>query len=346
MALHDYGGFEGVTAAQLGLDYDAVSGNAVLSSTTNPAPPNGTALTSNAGGFIFSVDRFIPATATGFFGVRILHANVGATPGNYPLFQLLDSAGNSHLIAYYTVGGFLEVYRGNNTTKTLLGTSATGVSNVAWYYLEIGYTISDTVGAVTLKLNGTTVLTLASQDTRNGGTADVSIIRFVSQGNGSTNNAAFDDWYSCDTIGSAPYNTFLGAQRVLEILPDAPGDSTQFTPSAGANWQCVDDVTHNSDTDYVESITTGHIDRYSLVNPPLAATTILAVRIEAVARFVSGARNVKIGVKSGASVGLSATQALSGSYAKQKHTLLVDPASGTAFTQANLNAMLLHVEAA
>jgi hypothetical protein len=54
--------------------------------------------------------------------------------------------------------GALKVLRGGSF-GTLLGTSATGLIALnTWYFVELQATLSDTVGKVEVKLNGTTVI--------------------------------------------------------------------------------------------------------------------------------------------------------------------------------------------
>ena len=63
--------------------------------------------------------------------------------------------------------GSLSFWRGT----TNLGSTAAGLITInTWNYLEVRSVLSDTVGAVTLRLNGTDVLTLTAQDTQNAGT--------------------------------------------------------------------------------------------------------------------------------------------------------------------------------
>lgn len=51
---------------------------------------------------------------------------------------------------------------------------------------------------------------------------------------------------------------------------------TDFTPSTGANYQCVDEVPPNT-TDYVSSGTVGHIDTYAFGDLP-AGVSVQAVQ--------------------------------------------------------------------
>jgi hypothetical protein len=147
----------------------------------------------------------------------------------------------------------LEVYRGGGT---LLGSSASGVVKAGiWQYFEMKVTLSDTVGAVVVRVDETVVINLSGIDTKNGGTKTVlDSIVITGNRNGTTGvNTRFDDIYLCNGAGLA--NTdFLGAVRVECLLPNGNGASTGMTNSAGNsvnNYSYVDDQMVT--TDYVES---------------------------------------------------------------------------------------------
>src|SRR5262245_56180486 len=80
-----------------------------------------------------------------------------------------------------------------------------------WFYMEMKVTIHDTAGAVVVRIDGQTVLNLTNQDTRNGGTGFCNSIQFICGNVGSAYMSYnLDDFYICDTAGSAPFNDFLG----------------------------------------------------------------------------------------------------------------------------------------
>jgi hypothetical protein len=75
-------------------------------------------------------------------------------------------------------------------------------------------------------------------------------------------NPTFDDLYCLDGSGSAPGNTFLGVKCVATIFPNEVGSETQWTPSAGDNYTCVDDVVMDDDGTYVQTAGAGNFDLY------------------------------------------------------------------------------------
>jgi hypothetical protein len=94
----------------------------------------------------------------------------------------------------------------------------------------------------------------------------------------------FDDGALNNSIGTAE-NSWPGEGRVVVLRADAAGANTQWTPSAGLNWQAVDDDIPDEDTTYVQSNTAEQIDDYGVTTPAAigASDTIKFVTI--VGRF-------------------------------------------------------------
>src|SRR6185437_13665423 len=74
--------------------------------------------------------------------------------------------------------------------------------------------------------------------------------------------------------------TQAGDLRVECVMPNGPGAHTQFTPSAGANWQNVDEVPPDDDTTHNDSSTAGQLDTF--VHAALAGipSSIAAVAVQ------------------------------------------------------------------
>jgi hypothetical protein len=92
---------------------------------------------------------------------------------------------------------------------------------------------------------------------------------FVTRGGvGSGQNA--DDFYLCDGAGGAPFNNLLGDVQTGAIFPNGVGFINQFTPSAGANWENVNEeagsVAPDDDTTYNASPTNGHTDLFTMMD--------------------------------------------------------------------------------
>jgi hypothetical protein len=177
----------------------------------------------------------------------------------------------------------LIVYRGTSA-GTSLGTSSIGLSTGVTAYIELKVTINNTTGTVDLRVNGASGLSLTSQNTRNTANTAWTGISFgnVDAVANTWVNAAgtmdHDDIYVLDGTGSAPYNTFLGDCRVDGRRGTAPGATTGWTPSTGANWQNVDDTAPDDDTTYNSAASTGLTDTFVTEDAPVAGATIYGIQ--------------------------------------------------------------------
>lgn len=231
--------------------------------------------------------------------------------------------------------GQLDFYRLTSLTAgTLLGSSATGVIVLnQWHYIEIGVAISDTVGTVTVKVDGTTVITLTGQDTNNSG-GNVNVIAFQTGSNGGTATYQVDDIYVVDSA------TTLGERRIETLYPTS--DVAQgWTRSAGSdNYALVDETQVNGDTDYVQASVVNTVDTYGFQDVTGSPATIDAVQVSAFAEKTDAtARSIALQVKSGATTSDGSNFGLNASYAKFERLLTTDPNGGGSWSASAVNAL-------
>jgi hypothetical protein len=159
--------------------------------------------------------------------------------------------------------------------------------------VEFKFTINDSTGSIEVKVDGVSyIAATGSLDTQNGGTGAWDRIALGSL----CSSTYLDDFYICDTNGSAPYNTFLGPVKIETLLAQAGnGANTGLTTSTGSDHGAlVDDAlgSANGDTDYNFSANVGDKDTYAMSNMSLTGT-ILAVQPFLYARKTdAGARSI------------------------------------------------------
>lgn len=243
--------------------------------------------------------------------------------------------------------GKLEVRR-TNTTGTLLGTSSGHALLTAgsWFHVQMKASLNASAGgSVEVRLNGVTVLSLTGQTTS-------SVTQNVTHvGWGQNFTSAFyswltDDIYVCDTVDATatqgqPNNDFLGDLRVAALLPSAAGDTTQWTPSTGANYTDVDEIPANT-TDYVSDSVTGHRDLYNLADPAGTIGSVYGVRACYYAtKTDAGAATLKPVIKENTVVTVGAAQGLSYGSWTGVHSAawFVRPSDSAAWTSADLTAL-------
>ena len=229
----------------------------------------------------------------------------------------------------YNGNGTFTVSR-SGTTLSGSPTANLGIAANTWYYLELDYTVHDSTGAYEFRVNGTNVASGSGLDTRNGGTGIIDTLA-IQQPNATAND--WDDYYAAS--GST---SFQGDSRVITDMPNADGASSAWTASSGSDYQCVDEIPYNSDTDYISTSTATADDTFAFPSTGVTGT-VLGVQTQAIARKDdAAARNLALLVDSGGTLDVGSSQALGGSYAKYNRTDLVDPDTGSAWAMTAVNA--------
>lgn len=214
------------------------------------------------------------------------HVGVNATLDQQMLSFRHVADGRQHVTVWLTAGVHLEFRKGT-------GTVIANVQNVCrksyWSYIEVKVLISDTVGTIDVQVNGVSVAALTGLDTRDLGSGDdidaIDLIGIDGNTSNETSVCLFDDVYVLDTAGSSPTNDFLGPTKVEEILPDGAGDNADWTPSAGSNYQNVDETPRDDDTTYNESSTSTNLDLFTGAALALIDGTVFGVQIHALGRI-------------------------------------------------------------
>lgn len=244
-----------------------------------------------------------------------------------------DNGLTSHINFKLQSNGALLVYRGGTNIATSVA-GLIGINN--WYYMEYKISIDDVAGQVIVRLDGQTIVNFTG-DTKNGGTANT-VDTVELNASGSDSAEFIDDFYICNDTGTAPYNDFLGDVRVQTLVPDGAGSSTQFTPSAGANYTTVDELPYSA-TDYVSSTTVGNRDTYS-VTDLTGSPTIYGIQNNVIAKKTdAGLISIKPAIKSGASVYYGGTTVLNASDKTITDTRSIDPNTSTGWTASGVNAL-------
>jgi len=255
--------------------------------------------------------------------------------GNYngPTLGFWDSTMQS-LAVILRATGELSVYRGS----LLLGTTTgANIQPGAWCHIEVKVYCHATSGSVTIRVNEVTKLSLTGINTKGGNDSFHSRVRF--RGVNSACQTRFDDIFILDATG-AVNNDFLGRKRVVAIFPNAIGDVAAWTPSAGDNWDCVDEQ-NPSTADYVQTAVTGNSDLYNFSAVAGITGGIAGIQINALSISTTDGMpwSLSLPVKpSGGSQDDGASLLVTSSSGFVKSRLLeTNPASGVAWTTTDLN---------
>jgi hypothetical protein len=209
--------------------------------------------------------------------------------------RFITPNGTDNVSVWMDGAGNLSVYRGDHVT--LLGSAGpTVLTQGIWYYVEFYALISDTVGKIQLKINGVDEVALTTGlDTRADAAAGGDVISAVGF---TTDTGQFivDDLYINDTTSTR--NTgFSGDIRVSVYIPNAAGDSTGLTPTAGANYTNIDERPPNDATDIVSATGTTLYDLYNIPNTSGIATVQAVYLWLRAQKSDAGAKNVAHVVK-------------------------------------------------
>lgn len=251
-----------------------------------------------------------------------------------------DAGATTHLVVGYTGTGQITVSRGG----AVLGSTDDGVlTQSVWHYLEVSATLSDTVGAVKMRLDGVTPpgwADLTNVDTRNGGTGAV-FTDVRQQGAGGTTDMYVDDVYVCNGAGTKN-NDLLGDTAVYTLLPDGNGTYSGMVGSDGNsvdNYLLVDEPDEPNTADYVGSDVDGTKDTYTFGD--LVPTTGTVVGVTAslyAAKSDAGTKSVRAVVRRGGVDATGADKTLAMDYAPHDEVMESDPTDGTDWTIGNVNA--------
>lgn len=218
--------------------------------------------------------KTLPATYSEFyFRAALRFSAVNAGP-----FPLFDMKTGTTIVIQVTVNADNTISVYSNAGATLQFTTTYTVTASTYYLFELRVLLGGAgVGITTLKIDGIQRGTnVATANNQNGSTIDRFAFRYTVN--------TIDDLAFNDTT-TASDNSWPGDGHIITQLPTGAGNSTQWTPSAGANWQNVDEVPPNGDTDYNSVATTNQRDDYALANSGLSGVTISRVWAEMVSKI-------------------------------------------------------------
>jgi len=157
------------------------------------------------------------------------------------------------------------VRRGNYTGALLASGGVVPLND--WCCIEIHVLIANVGGVAQVRLDGVQVIDF-SGDTEVGTETVIYVIHWAAPGAGgvAANYSCYG--YYDDLAVNNPYgirnNSWLGLGGIVGLLPNGAGNYTQLTPSAGANWQAVDEVPPDDNASYVENAIINQRDTYEM----------------------------------------------------------------------------------
>jgi hypothetical protein len=211
-------------------------------------------------------------------------------------------------------------------------TDFTFLMNV-WYYIEMKVVCHPTNGSIEVRLNGTTIVSIADINTQAGIDAFHNIVRFDM-----TPHSWTDDFYICDGSGTA-CNDFQGICSIIGLFPDADTETNQWTPSTGITHYNLVNENPPDTAGYVLGNVQAQEDLYSY--PSIIRTDpILGIQISSMVMLNSGTSVIiEAPIVSNDIVDLGPKSVYSSSsYQELRHISEVDPNTGEPWTIEGLAA--------
>lgn len=297
------------------------------------------------------IRKAFPANiATGVMGVAFFIRGAASTLRNQ-VFVLQDDTSCQLALCVNAAGNLILV---RSTTANILATSSFVLATELWYYIEMKWEIANSTAAdVVVKVNGTTVITLAAgADTQATANAYVTHWKMgaTDVDSGANSLQRMDDIYIADLTGSGnAIRDFTGDVRVTTLRPTGNGNSTQLLNTAGNstnNYLYVDDPTDvDDDSTYVESSTVGNKDTYAHGDLAANITNVLAVAINTSARKTdAGTREISHVTRMGSTDYNSANVSLASTYVINQTIQESRPSDSAAWASSDVNSAEFGVE--
>ncbi|MDD5059445.1 MAG: hypothetical protein PHQ60_16430 [Sideroxydans sp.] len=201
------------------------------------------------------------------------------------------------------------------------------------YCMEVYVKIADAGGVIQVRLDGALIIDFAG-DTQQTGNANVQDIIFGNLDGVRYFKGNMDDLIVCDNTGTYTWPNQAG---IYPVRPAGAGIYTQFTPSAGANYECVDESAPN-DADYNSSSTVDHKDSFAMSDLPFSAGDIYAVKWTGRGK-VDGAGNLARLYRIGGADYQGGDQALGAGYTEVTEILEASPDTAAAWGIAEVNGL-------
>ena len=203
------------------------------------------------------------------FGAGMMHVSI---INNWSTLSLYDNT-TCQICIVVRADKRLEIRQGGQTGTLLAGPGTAVMSTSLWQHVAVWAKIANTGGCVVVKVNGVVDLDTGAGGVDTQASANAYATRAIfGYDNGGSNSVDLridDIWVA--TAASTTAGDGYGDLNFEALVPTGAGNSAQFTPSAGANWENVDEIPNDGDTTYNFSSTVGHKDTFAMSN--LVATT-------------------------------------------------------------------------
>ena len=231
--------------------------------------------------------------------------------------------------------GFLEAYRGG----VLINTGSISLQLNVTSLIEIHVKVADSGGRIETKVDGVTDIDFTG-DTKPGADTQFNLVRLGFYAASVYVYAYFDNLIMDDAA-------WIGDTKIQVVVPTGAGTTTGWTPSAGNNWACVDEIPA-SDVDYVSINSNDVVDTYATGNMAGTIGSVKCVQIQSRAR-TDGAptpTNLKLAVRSGGTDYFSGDNAVPATEKSLWNLWENNPADAAAWEESDVNNIEIGIKSA
>lgn len=268
------------------------------------------------------------------------------------IFEFRDAANASQVSIVLQSTGVIEAKRGSTETGVKLGDSTTpAVTAEAYTHIECQVTIDSINGAVEVRVNGVTVISLTGVNTAATANIETSQITIGTvSGTGSSTGIStmdVDDLFCYDDSGSYN-NDFIGDRRVLTLFPSADTAIADWSWNTGGSGAAtIDEADPNDDTDYLfanPGTSPAPVSEFDMDDLIAGVSSISAVvMINRMRKTDAGDANVQPALVSGSSESVGTEHVLTEAYKYYHDVVEVDPDTAAPFTASAVDAAKLQV---
>jgi hypothetical protein len=233
----------------------------------------------------------------------------------------------------------IKAYRGAGTGN-VIGTGTKTFSINTTYLIEVRIKIADAPnGIVQVKVDGISDIDVTNGDTKPGADTQFDKVYLGYSDQVPVYSCAYFDNFIMDDAA------WIGDTNIQAIVPTSAGNSTNWAPSAGSNFACVDEIPP-SDADYVSINANSVVDSYTVADLSGSINNVKCVQVQARAR-TEGAptpTQLQLVVRRSGTDYFSASKSVPSSEASLSHLWATDPSTSVAWLEAGVNAAELGIK--
>jgi len=226
-----------------------------------------------------------------------------------------------------------NVLKAYSSLFNLLDTGTVDLDQATTYLIEIYYKVADSGGRFVVKVDGVTDIDFTG-DTKPTADTQFNKVRLgyniVATG---YTNAYFDNFIMDNA-------NWISKTSIQAILPTGIGNSSNWTPSAGANWSCVDERPP-SDADNVQINAVDTTDTYAAGDLVGTVLQVKCVQLEAHAKYEGAPvpTNLKLVARRSGTDYLSSDKLVPSSFKTLYDLRSTDPSTSSPWTESGVNAL-------